>query len=146
MKALVRGNLEQVSTLLSDYINNAMSVRQIKKDEPELAYHNFFLGLLAIFRGNYHVSSNRESGHGYYDIMIIPQNDHHTGALLELKKAKSSAEEDLIVAAKKGIEQIEAKRYWQEAVQSKCIENLFIYGIGIYSKKIAVEMKKIVYG
>ena len=40
---------------------------------PERFYHGFVLGLMVEQRENYMIRSNRESGFGRYDIMLIPR-------------------------------------------------------------------------
>ena len=43
------------------------------KSQPERFYHGFVLGLLVELRDRYEVKSNRESGYGQYDVMLIPR-------------------------------------------------------------------------
>ena len=43
------------------------------KSQPERFYHGFVLGLLVELRDRYEVKSNRESGYGRYDVMLIPR-------------------------------------------------------------------------
>lgn len=43
------------------------------KSQPERFYHGFVLGLLVELRDCYEVKSNRESGYGRYDVMLIPR-------------------------------------------------------------------------
>ena len=40
--------------------------------EPEKFYHGFVLGLIVELSDKYEVKSNRESGFGRYDVMIVP--------------------------------------------------------------------------
>ena len=43
------------------------------KSEPERFYHGFVLGLIADQTDIYEIRSNRESGFGRYDVMMIPK-------------------------------------------------------------------------
>ena len=74
------------------------------------------LGICAIMNNLYHVDSNRESGHGRYDIQLKPFNNKLPGILIELKVLKESvAEESLEMelekSAQDALEQIEKKQY-----------------------------------
>ncbi len=52
---------------------------------PEQVYHAFILGLLVHLSPQYLVRSNRESGQGRYDVMILPRSAGQPGVVLELK-------------------------------------------------------------
>lgn len=45
--------------------------RVSKKAEPERFYHGFVLGFMVELEDRYMVTSNRESGFEWYDIMLI---------------------------------------------------------------------------
>ncbi|MEM6700623.1 MAG: AAA family ATPase, partial [Bacteroidota bacterium] len=55
-------------------------------DEPERVYQAYVLGLLAIIGNDYLVRSNRESGKGRYDVMIMPHDKSRLGILMEIKQ------------------------------------------------------------
>ena len=61
------------SKLLSKFIIQSMSYYDIPENEPEKSYHLFVLGLLVTLSRSYLVRSNRESGYGRFDIVLIPQ-------------------------------------------------------------------------
>lgn len=73
-------------TLLSKFITNSISYHDIPEDEPEKSYHLFVLGLLVVLGNRYAIRSNRESGYGQYDIMLIPKNLSNVGIIIEFKK------------------------------------------------------------
>ena len=70
-----------ISHYLADFVMVALSTFSYfdtgKKYSAELAperfYHGFVLGLMVEQRENYMIRSNRESGFGRYDIMLIPR-------------------------------------------------------------------------
>lgn len=70
-----------ISHYLADFVMVALSTFSYfdtgKKYSDELAperfYHGFVLGLMVEQRENYMIRSNRESGFGRYDIMLIPR-------------------------------------------------------------------------
>ena len=52
-------------------------------------YHGLILGICAIMNNLYRVDSNRESGHGRYDIQLRPYDKKLPGIIVELKVVKS---------------------------------------------------------
>ena len=54
--------------------------------EAEKVYQAYVLGLLAVIGDDYIIRSNRESGEGRYDIVLIPYNLADNGIVIEIKK------------------------------------------------------------
>jgi hypothetical protein len=44
----------------------------LERSQPEKFYHGLVLGLISELRDTYEIKSNRESGYGRYDVMLIP--------------------------------------------------------------------------
>jgi len=98
--------------------------------EPENVYQSYVLGLLAIIGDDYIIKSNRESGAGRYDIMLIPHDHSKFGIVIEIKQiARKKDETD-----EKYYERINAKiteasmqivqnKYYKELIDNK-IENI----------------------
>ena len=72
--------------LLQEFILNSVSFFDFPNREPEKSYHLFVLGLLVFLADTYQVKSNRESGYGRYDIMLIPHDKNKLGIIIEFKK------------------------------------------------------------
>ena len=100
----------------------------------EYVFHSYILGLLAIIGDDYIIKSNRESGKGRYDIMLIPHDIHKNGVVIEIKqiekqKDKESSEnftkriEDNIQIA---INQIDKNEYYKELIAHKIAEDKII--------------------
>ena len=53
--------------------------------EPEKLYHGFVLGMMVELSDKYRLTSNRESGFGRYDIMLMPYRDDLDAAVMEFK-------------------------------------------------------------
>ena len=83
----------------------------------------------------YEVISNRESGLGRYDIMIVPRVTTKPGIVIEFKTAQ--ANESLDDAAKRAIDQIKDKKYAQD-LQKKGLSDILIYGIAFKGKHLKV--------
>ena len=45
--------------------------------EPEAFFHGLLLGFIASLQETHEIKSNRESGLGRYDILIIPKHHHN---------------------------------------------------------------------
>ena len=106
LQALTEGNNEIFSNHLQNFVLNSMSAHDLSSAEPEQSYHLFVLGLLVMLSDDYAVQSNRESGLGRYDIMIIPKQRHRKGIIIELKKVWTIGPDALEKAAQKAIDQI----------------------------------------
>jgi hypothetical protein len=96
------------------------------KGEPENVYQSYVLGLLAIIGDDYIIKSNRESGEGRYDIMLIPHNKSRYGIVIEIKqivRGKNENEQDFRDRIDKKIaeakSQIDNNHYYKELVASK---------------------------
>ena len=91
-------------------VGNSQNNHTSKSDRPERFYHGFVLGLIVELKGRYHISSNRESGYGRYDVMLEPVNDTDPAFVLEFKICEEGEKtlEDTVAAAR---EQIQDKQY-----------------------------------
>lgn len=133
-EALKNGDAEGVEKQLSEYLRRTISIRDtfVKKAMKENFYHGILLGILG-FWDNWSVSSNRESGEGYSDILAETDNGE-TGILLELKYAEDG---NLDAACKKALAQIE-ERHYEEALFDEGMLHILKYGIAFYKKRCRV--------
>jgi len=93
------------------------------KGEPENVYQSYVLGLLAVIGDDYLIKSNRESGDGRYDIMLIPHDKTKFGVVIEIKQIATNETDDLNNFSKKindkikeAAKQIEKNKYYMELV------------------------------
>lgn len=84
---LLKGDVELFKEKLETFIETTMSVHDVARD-PEAFYHGLVLGLTAYLceNKNYVLRSNRESGKGRYDYLILSKNPKDFTILLEFKK------------------------------------------------------------
>ena len=119
-------------------VGNSQNNHTSKSDRPERFYHGFVLGLVVELKGRYHISSNRESGYGRYDVMLEPVNDTDPAFVLEFKICEEGEKtlEDTVAAAK---EQIQDKPYTSE-LEARGIEQERIrcYGFAFQGKKVLI--------
>jgi len=93
----------------------------------EYVYHSYILGLLAIIGDDYIVKSNKESGDGRYDIMLIPHDKTKNGVIIELKQIENQKDKetntDFINRINKEIKlaknQIERNKYHKELIDNR---------------------------
>ncbi len=138
LRSLLEGNTEIFSELLQDFILTSMSIYDLANSEPESSYHLFILGLLVMLSKTYEVRSNRESGLGRYDIMIIPKDTQKPAVVIEFKKVWKKSENGLEVAAQKALDQIIDKKYAQE-LYGQGIQTVIAYGIAFEGKTVCVK-------
>ena len=109
--------------------------------EPEKFYHGFVLGLMAQMSEHYQVRSNRESGFGRYDIMMIPRNPQgeYPGIIIEFKVKSRTKPETLEEAVEAALKQIEEKNYDAELEEIGIAkESIRHYGFAFEGKKVLI--------
>ena len=82
--SITSGNAKLLQKRLLEFVQDCMSVYDFNKKDPERSYHLFVLGLLAILKDRYDITSNRESGEGRYDIMLKPHDLDNLGIIIEI--------------------------------------------------------------
>ena len=99
----------------------------------------FVLGLLVDLRDRYQTLSNRESGYGRYDVMLVPRTDG-PAIVLEFKIVDPDEDEHTLEdAVASAIGQIEDKRYDAELVERGISpERIRHYGIAFEGKRCLV--------
>ncbi len=132
--ALYHGDAEDVQKYITRYLRRTISVRDTmaKNDQKENFYQGVLVGILSAKEG-WSVKSNRESGDGYADILVKPDDgDPGVGIVIELKYGR-----DLDKACKDALEQIEKRKY-EEDLREDGMETILKYGIGCYKKSCKV--------
>lgn len=132
--ALRYGETETIEKCLCDYLRRTISIRDtfVKKKLKENFYHGILIGILG-YEESWSVSSNKESGDGYSDI-VIESDDGEMGIILELKYAQDG---NLNAACEDALKQIESNNYI-EVLEEDGVENIIKYGIAFYKKKCKV--------
>ena len=136
--ALKRGDTEGVEKRFTEYLRRTISIRDtfVKKPLKENFYHGILLGLLG-YKDDWMVSSNKEFGEGYSDI-LVEDTDGETGIIIEVKYAEDGKMEE---ACENALKQIKCKRY-EETLREEGIEHILKYGIACYKKRCRVMMGK----
>lgn len=143
LKSLVAGDIATFNKLFSNFVLRALSYFDLSGKKPERFYHAFVLGMLVSLSSSYDIRSNRESGYGRYDVMIIPHDVNKPGIVIEFKKVDTYENETLEQAAKAAIKQIEEKRYAEE-IKAQGIGAVIIVSIAFSGKNVLILSKEIV--
>ena len=123
--ALIKGDIKAMNYFMNKIALATFSYFDVGNKpseyiEPERFYHGFVLGIMVGERENYIIKSNRESGFGRYDIMMVPKdikNKKLPAIVIEFKVYDSEDEKQLKDTVKAAHRQIEEKRYDDEIIQ-----------------------------
>jgi hypothetical protein len=135
-EALSTGNGSSFEEILQEYFLNSISAFDLPDNEPEKSYHLFVLGLLVTLQDTYEIVSNRESGYGRYDIMLVPKDSTKRGIIIEFKR--TLPKETLETAATKALEQIHAKQYVRDLTR-RGIQAITAFGIAFKGKEVLLK-------
>jgi len=109
-----------------------------RNEEKENFYHGILLGLLRC-EPDWLIQSNIESGDGFVDILIEPENPD-AGIIIELKYAQTYA--GLEKACEKAMNQIRELRY-DERLRNEDRNDILAYGIAFCKKKCKVVVENL---
>lgn len=145
MKLLSKAILDKDETVLARQLNIVMgrmiSILDTKApdDMKENFYHGLLLGLLRGSNPDWLIKSNRESGDGFSDILIKPENPD-LGIVIEVKYAKEFKKLD--AACDAAMAQIKQKRY-DETLRDEGRCDILAYGIAFCRKRCRVVGEKL---
>ncbi len=132
--SLLEGRMEEFAVHLQKVLLQIVSYHDLSK-EPEAFYHGLLLGFMASLHQTHEIKSNRESGLGRFDILIIPKDLIQAGVVMELKI--KGEKETLEECACRALKQIEEKKYVEEFKQ-RGIKKVIKIGIGFKGKTFAL--------
>ena len=139
-RALTEDRTARMNTMLNEIALRTFSNFDVKGREPERFYHGFVLGLIVDMQGSYTILSNRESGYGRYDVMLIPADAGGRGIILEFKSiACDEGENTLQDSVAAALKQIREKNYAAELLARGIpAERIYAYGIAFQGKQALV--------
>ena len=134
-KAFLERDSDEIQKQLTRILNNMISILDTKarNEEKEIFYHGLLLGLLRS-ESDWLILSNAESGDGFSDILIEPE-DPDMGIVIELKSASDFS--GLENACKKAMEQIKDRRY-ADRLKNDGRSDILAYGIAFCKKRCRV--------
>ena len=146
VQALLKGRLREMNIYMNDVALSTFSYFDVgtqpsERSQPERFFHGFVLGLLVELRDIYEIKSNRESGYGRYDVMLVPKSGdgRYNAIIMEFKVFDSYDESTLEDTAQSALRQIEEKNYDAELI-ARGIEKERIrhYGFAFEGKKVLI--------
>ncbi len=134
--ALQNEDVENVEKIFTEYLRKTISIRDtaVRSRMKENFYHGILLGILGV-KTRWGLSSNREMGEGYADILAEPDTGD-MGIIIEVKYAHNG---DLEGACKEALKQIEYTKY-EDDLADDGVENILKYGIACYKKRCRVML------
>jgi len=124
-KYLINNEIDKFETGFKKMMGDTFSYFDIN-GEPENVYQSYVLGLLAIIGDDYIIKSNRESGEGRYDILLIPHDKTKFGIVIEIKQIVRNEKEDnksfnkkIDDKIKEAKKQIDKNKYYMELIDNK---------------------------
>ena len=139
---LLKGNVETFTQKLKDYLEVSASFFATGPKNAELFYNGFIIGLMSAVSTRYFVETERESGLGRSDVMLIPKPTakYQNALIMEFKFAKQP--EDLKLFAQKALDQIEHKNYMAKIKAYDTVEHTLKVGLAFSGKDVEVVFKK----
>lgn len=139
-RAFIKEEPEKIEKRLNVILNRMISIMDVKApdDKKENFYHGLLLGLLRN-EANWLILSNAESGEGFSDILIEPE-DPDVGIVIEIKYASNIS--GLEKACEKALKQMKEKRY-DERLRNDGRTEVAAYGIAFCRKRCKVAVEKI---
>ena len=144
IKAMLCGNIKEMNAYMNEVALATFSSfdtgsHPSGRTQPERFYHGFVLGLLVELRDQYEVRSNRESGYGRYDVMLIPRQKNQLAFVLEFKVYNAQEELKLEDTVQSALLQIEEKHYDTELIERGISKSkIRHYGFAFEGKKVLI--------
>lgn len=142
MKALLSDDIDAMNYYMNQIIMTTFSYFDVGQNEPERFYHGFVLGLIADQTDIYEIRSNRESGFGRYDVMMIPkikETKKYPAIIMEFKVRNIKREESLEDTVQTALTQIKEKCYdaklYDRGLKK---EEIHHYGFAFEGKKVLI--------
>ncbi|KZL90172.1 AAA family ATPase [Clostridium magnum] len=140
IKALITGDIKVFEYILKEFVLNSISYFDIGGKEPEKVYHAFVLGMLISLSDDYYVKSNKESGYGRYDVMLVPKEVSKLAIIIEFKKISDFSKDTMEEATEEALKQIKDMNYRAELIEGN-VENIIELAIVFRGKEVKVTKR-----
>lgn len=147
-EALLAGDLDYMNQFMNQVALQSFSsfdsgTKPSENLELERFYHGFVLGLIVDLAGKYHITSNRESGFGRYDVVMEPLQKQFDAIVMEFKVQNPAKEESLQHTVQNALLQIEEKNYDTELLARGIPKSkIRHYGFAFCGKKVLIGTDK----
>lgn len=137
LKALITKDVETFDEIFTEFIMRNMSYFDVSGKEPEKVYHAFVLGMIVSLNNEYEVKSNKESGYGRYDVMLIPRDASNLGIIIEFKRIKETNSKTIKTGIEEALKQIEENKYEAELID-RGVGDILKLAIVFKGKKVKI--------
>ena len=149
LQALIRGRLAEFEEGFRRVMQDTFSYYDTQKFN-EYVFHAYLLGLLAILGDYYEIKSNRESGEGRYDIMLVPREEGFKGIVIEIKRTdrQGDNESDEAFRARieqlleEGMNQLERREYYKELLNKGLNDSDIVKVVIVFAGKTPYVYKQ----
>ncbi|MEM7055493.1 MAG: AAA family ATPase [Bacteroidota bacterium] len=142
IQPLITGHVSAFQEELRELLSQGTSFYQVGVRRSEVFYSGFMLCLYALLCRYYSVSSERESGLGRADALLIPKSSHGDEALvLEYKVAKEAAELEHV--AQVGLIQMQEKGYSAKVKEHAHVRSVLQVSLAFCGKEVAVLHERV---
>ncbi len=133
---LISGNIELFVEKLKQYLEISSSYYLSSKKNSEVFYNGFILGLISSLSTRYFIESEKESGSGRADLMIIPRINARfkTAFVIEFKFGPDVT--DLKSLAREALDQINARNYTSKIVEHSHVDQTIKLGLAFGGKGV----------
>lgn len=141
INTLLEGNVGAFTEALGCYLMDSLSYHDVAGKKAEKFYHGFVAGLIASIRDTHWVDSNKESGHGRYDLILVPKDTKRSlGIILEFKKTHQ--EDALKTLAEEALRQINTQHYDVVLKRFSHVHSLLKIGLAFCDKAVVSAAQK----
>lgn len=135
---LANGQVEEFKEELQRLLRNSTSFYQTGEAKAELFYSGFMLGLMNMLAVSHIIDSEKETGKGRADLVLIPKVGRNNNAIIiEYKIAKK--EEELELVAKSGLAQINNLQYDTKIKEHSHIQKVIKISMAFCGKEVALQ-------
>ncbi len=138
LRSLIETDWKTFGKRLKDMVLSVLSYHDTAGKEPERVYHAFVLGLLTNLSDRYHIRSNRESGYGRYDVLMIPHQKEKPGFIFEFKKIDRPDDKTAKEAMQSALQQIKDQDYATE-LRAQAVKQIWGIGVVVEGKQVWVK-------
>jgi hypothetical protein len=136
LKALTTGDVRTFTREMKLFLERTVSYFDASQQEPEKFYHGFVLGMVVSLSKTHTIESNRESGAGRYDVVLVPHDLTQPGVVMEFKVTYE--DETLQEASEQALQQIKEKQYAASLYQRR-ITRVLALGLAFSGKQVAIQ-------
>lgn len=140
VEALTQNRIKAFEKHFKAVMGDTMSYFDPAKN-PEAVWQAYVLGLLSIAKEDYIIRSNRESGYGRYDILMLPKNKTKYGIVLEIKAVdKDTSQKAMESKLQEALEQIQKNEYYKELIAHNILKRIEV-AVVFAGKKVKMLAK-----